>query len=99
MASFNWLPWNHIVLFDEQSRGDTYGRICRRGTFLLWRSVSCRWCFGEAARKRGRGRSESVRGGERYFLGHCLAGEENQRREVGIRAEEVCFLEAAQEEF
>ena len=62
-------------------------------------SVSCRWCFGEAARKRGRGRSESVRGGERYFLGHCLAGEENQRREVGIRAEEVCFLEAAQEEF
>ena len=35
MASFNWLPWNQIVLFDEQSRGDTCGRICRRGTFLL----------------------------------------------------------------
>ncbi|RVW32221.1 hypothetical protein CK203_080079 [Vitis vinifera] len=31
MTSFNWLPWNQIVLFDEQSRGDTCGRICRRG--------------------------------------------------------------------
>ena len=33
MASCNWLPWNQIVLFDEQSRGDTCERICRRGAF------------------------------------------------------------------
>ena len=29
MASFNWLLWNHILLFEELSGGDTWRRICR----------------------------------------------------------------------
>ena len=30
MASFNWLLWNQILLFEELSGGDTWRRICRR---------------------------------------------------------------------
>ena len=72
MASFNWLPWNQIVLFDEQSRGDTCERICRRGTFLLWGSVSCRWWGllekgGPESRPRGiEGFSIDERGGASF---------------------------------
>ena len=29
MASFNWLLWNQILLFEELSGGDTWRRICR----------------------------------------------------------------------
>ena len=29
MASFDWLLWNHILLFEELSGGDTWRRICR----------------------------------------------------------------------
>ena len=29
MASFNWLLWNQILLFEELSGGDTWKRICR----------------------------------------------------------------------
>ena len=37
MASFSWLLWNQIMLFEELSRGDTCGRICRDGYVLLER--------------------------------------------------------------
>ena len=29
MASFNWLLWNQILLFEELSGGNTWKRICR----------------------------------------------------------------------
>ena len=29
MASFDWLLWNQILLFEELSGGDTWRRICR----------------------------------------------------------------------
>ena len=29
IASFNWLLWNQILLFEELSGGDTWRRICR----------------------------------------------------------------------
>ena len=35
MASFNWLSWNQIVLFDEQSRGDTCGSCRRKVSFSV----------------------------------------------------------------
>ena len=46
MASFNWLLWNQILLFEELSGGDTWRRICRGHSESVRGGVSLRCgCF------------------------------------------------------
>ena len=67
MASFNWLLWNQILLFEELSGGDTWRRICRGRSESVRGGASPageEGAFGCFCKERGRGLKKFPREGE-----------------------------------